>query len=385
MWTEFVRSVSEDRVQEWFESGWRYENGLVMFALRQAGRHLGSASILATVDRWLDAVIAEDGVIRGYQAADFNLDNINPGKLLWSGVGAEQGGGKYRRAVERLMDQVRHQPRTASGGFWHKKIYPEQMWLDGIYMAAPFVLEYGLKYDAPEWVDEALAQVALIDAHTREPVSELRYHGWDESRREAWANPETGCSSQFWGRSVGWLAMALVDLIEGLPETHPGMGPLTDTLTQVADGLVRVQNPATGLWWQVLDRPQVPGNYEEASVSAMAVYALAKGVRLGVLKGALAEAARLGYQGIEQRLCRRDRDGGLHLTQCNAVSGLGGSPYRDGSYAYYVQSPVVADEPKAVAALILAGVELERTEARIRAPGLLSTKGGTAVSKHQQK
>ncbi len=362
MWTEFAWRLAVDQRPALLEMGWRYETGLMMLALDKASRHLGSAEMLESVDRWLDRMVHSDGTIAGYRAEDYNLDNINPGKLLWPRTNGPQGE-KYRLAVERLMEQMRHQPRTQSGGFWHKQIYPQQMWLDGIYMAMPFVLVYGQNYHQFDWVDEAVNQVTLLYSHTRDPKSGLLYHGWDEARQQAWAHPDTGCSSQFWGRSVGWFIMALVDLLESIPKSYPGWVVLSGLLSQLATAVVRVQDPESGLWWQVLDRPHAPGNYREASVSAMVVYALAKGMRLGLLAANFYEPAVNAYRGIERRLCRRDGEGIVHLSQCNAVSGLGGSPYRDGSYTYYVTSPVVEDEIKAVAALILAGIEMEQQKA----------------------
>ena len=359
MWTEFARRVGDQSAAEMLRSGWRYENGFMILALYQAGRALNSEKMLATVQHWLDASIGADGTIAGYRADDYNLDHINPGKVLLSAVPREaRESSKYGRAIEELMKQMRDQPRTPSGGFWHKQIYPHQMWLDGIYMASPFLVGYGLEYHAPEWVDEAIRQIVLIDRHTYDAAGRLWYHGWDESRHEAWANPETGCSTQFWGRGVGWFAMALVDILEWLPPSHSGRRALVDIMTRVGEGLASAQDPESGLWWQVLDRPHWPGNYWEASASAMAVYALAKGVRLGVLGARFEECAQLGWIGLGERLVRKDASGTWHLIHCNAVSGLGGHPYRDGSYRYYVNSPVVEDDIKGVAAFILAGIEM---------------------------
>lgn len=357
MWREFANQYLSDPPAALFR--WRYENGFLMQALAAAGRSAASPALNDLVEAWRQSVVDSEGHIMGYAASDYNLDNIQPGQVLWERIG-EGDGQCYAIAIRHLIDQLRHQPRTTSGGYWHKQIYPNQMWLDGIYMAAPLMVRYGLEYAEPAWVDEAWFQIRLLEEHVRNAHTGLLHHGWDESGEEAWADPGTGRSSECWGRGIGWFAMALVDILALLPSEHAVRAPLARMFGNLCWQMALMQDQRSGLWWQVVDRAGEPGNYEEASVSAMMAYVFAQGVRLDVLDAEFAARARRAYTGIHDRLVRCDRSGIWHLTQCNPVSGLGGTPYRDGSYAYYVSSPVTEDDSKAVAALILAGVAIDR-------------------------
>ena len=262
-----------------------------------------------------------------------------------------------------MRQQLIFQPRTPGGGFWHKLRYMNQMWLDGIYMAAPFYSEYAQLFDDPGVFNDVARQFRLIDEHTSDARSGLNYHGWDAAKIQPWANPETGCSSNFWGRAEGWYAMALVDVLDFFPTDHPARAESIAAFQKTARGIVKWQDPQTGLWWQVMDQGARKGNYQEATASAMFVYALAKGVNQGYLPRDYVPAIEKGYAGIINNLIKPDGDDRWSLTQCCSVAGLGGSPsdgkMRDGSFGYYVGEPVVSDDLKGIGPFILAGIELQ--------------------------
>jgi unsaturated rhamnogalacturonyl hydrolase len=337
---------------------WHYEEGLALKAIDQVGRATGAAGYLHFVKDTADLFVGPDGAIRTYRADEYNLDQINPGKVLFP-LYRDTGDERYRKAILLLRGQLERQPRTDSGGFWHKQIYPHQMWLDGLYMAAPFYAEYARTFGEPAGLDDVAHQFILAERHTRDPGTGLLYHAWDESRQQRWASPDTGCSPHFWGRAMGWYAMALADALDFFPADHPRRQEILAIFERLAEAVARVQDQATGLWYQVLDQGGRAGNYLEASASCMFAYALARGARLGYLPASSLAAARKGYEGIVRDLISVDADGLLTLDRICAVAGLGGNPYRDGSYEYYVGEPVAANDYKGVGPFILASLEIE--------------------------
>jgi unsaturated rhamnogalacturonyl hydrolase len=257
------------------------------------------------------------------------------------------------------MKQLENQPRTHEGGFWHKKIYHYQMWLDGIYMSSPFLAQFAKTFNRPDAFDEVSRQIFRIESHTRDHRTGLLYHGWDESRAQEWADPLTGCSKSFWGRAMGWYAMALVDTLDFMPKKHPARKTKISIFEHMAEALVHYQDSRTGLWYQVVDQGERKGNYLEASASSMFVYALAKGVRKGYVGREYAAAAKRGYEGLVRQLITLDADGKVSLTQICSVGGLGGSQRRSGTFDYYVSEPVVANDLKGVGAFIMASIEAD--------------------------
>ena len=338
---------------------WHYEHGLQVMAIQKAGESTGEERYLRFVADWIDHFVQPDGTIRTYRADEYNIDQINAGKLLY-GAYERTGDDRYRKAIELLREQMRTHPRNQANGFWHKQIYPYQMWLDGIYMAGPFLSEYALRFNEPETFDDVVYQILLIDKHTRDSKTGLLYHAWDESRQQRWCDPQTGLSKYFWGRAVGWYVMAIVDVLDHLPQDHAGRSGLISILEQTASAVVRVQNDATGLWYQLLDLAGRQGNYFEASASAMFVYAFAKGVREGYLDQDYLLSARRGYHGLLQNLIKVDSRGFLTLENVCGGAGLGGVPYRDGSYEYYISEKIIPNDPKGVGPFILAALEMER-------------------------
>jgi unsaturated rhamnogalacturonyl hydrolase len=309
----------------------------------------------------IDAFVQPDGAIRGYHVEEYNVDRLNTGKALFA-LYEQTGDTRYKHALDLLRSQLDRQPRTRSGGFWHKQIYPNQMWLDGIYMADAFWAQYEHAFpsisEASAW-DDIAHQVMLIEQHTRDPKTGLLYHAWDESRQQRWANPETGCSPHFWGRAMGWYGMALVDILDLLPPDHPRQADLIAILQRMMAAAARVQGQRSRVWYQVLDQGTRAGNYLESSASCMFVYAMVKGVRREALPGEYLDIARRAYEGIIKQFVAVDDAGQVHLTGTCRSAGLGGTPYRDGSYEYYVGEPVVSDNHHGVGAFILASVEVE--------------------------
>ncbi len=340
---------------------WHYEPGVVLLAIRELWLKTGEDKYYDYVKRNIDEFVDADGDIRTYRLGEYNLDQINEGKLLFV-LYDTSGDERYKKAIYLLRKQLQTQPRTGEGGFWHKQIYPHQMWLDGIYMASPFYAEFGSKFGEPAAFDDVIHQILLIEKHTRDSKTGLLHHGWDESREQKWADPATGCSASFWGRAMGWYAMAIPDVLDHLPEAHPQRDRLVKVLETTVAAAVGVQDPATGVWYQVLDQGNRQGNYLEASASCTFVYAMAKGIRKGYLDHAYLGAARRGYDGILEQFISSDDAGLVNLGGICSVGGLGGEPYRDGSFEYYIREPVVSNEHKGVGAFILASVEMERLE-----------------------
>lgn len=339
---------------------WRYEDGLALYAVAEAGRRHGRHDLLSSVSAVYESLVAPDGAIAGFRREDYNLDQINPGRLLFD-LGRERGDPRYARAIDTLRAQLEAQPRCVSGGFWHKGLYPNQMWLDGLYMAEPFYLRSALEGGDAEAVADVLLQFRLAESVCRDEATGLLHHAWDESRRQAWADPASGKSPNFWGRAMGWLAMALVDCLALLPPGHQGAEALNGALRRLLTALLRFADPETGLWWQIVDKGSSPGNYLEISASSMFIYALARGLNLGLLSGeAFGSAAAKAWTSLVKGFVTRDEKGLFSLGGICAVAGLGGSPYRDGSYRYYLSEPVVSDDFKGVGPFILAALEMER-------------------------
>jgi unsaturated rhamnogalacturonyl hydrolase len=342
---------------------WDYSAGLFTLSLLKLNEQVHNPDYVKFAENTIGSFITPEGGIQGYKVAEYQLDAINPGKTvlaLWQITHDE----RYQKAATLLRRQLDTQPRTGDGGFWHKQRYPNQMWLDGLYMGGPFYAEYARLFNGPvSDYDDIAKQIRLVAAHTYDPVTGLFYHAWDESKEQPWAVKTTGTSSNFWGRAIGWYAMALVDVLDFFPTNHPARPEIIATFQKLCAGVVKYQDAKTGLWWQVMDQGNRQGNYLEATASAMFVYALAKGVNRGYLSREYAIAAIKGYDGIIKNLIKDDGGGRWSLTQCCSVAGLGGSPgnskMRDGSFDYYVSEPIVNNDLKGVGPFILAGIELQ--------------------------
>lgn len=329
---------------------------------------LGSAiDLLGTTDpkynayanAYIDYFVQPDGIINGYKTEDYNLDRVRPGLNMLE-LYKRKGDEKYKTAIETLVTQMENQPRTQSGGFWHKKIYPYQMWLDGIYMGSPFLARYAKDFNQPKWFDEVTFQIQEIYRETLDEKTGLLYHAWDESRKQRWCNPETGQSKHFWSRAEGWYIMAIVDVIDYLPENHKDRAAITGILNNVCAALLKVQDEKTGLWYQVLDMGGKEGNYLEASGSAMFIYTFAKGAKKGYLDKKYLDIAEKSFDNMVKLMIKTGDDGLPVLTNTCGACGLGGNPYREADYNYYVTEKQVENDQKGVAPFILAAYELNK-------------------------
>ena len=351
---------------------WTYEEGVLLDGITAEWHTTGNADyfryLKETIDPHLDGDASSTTPILGYPADQHSLDNIKTGQNLLT-LYRVTGQVKYYRAAKYVRDQLRLQKRTASGGFWHKDIYPNQVWLDGAYMAGPFLAEYGATFHEPEDFDEVVHELLLMDQHMRDPRTGLMIHGWDESKQMPWADKATGLSPEAWGRAMGWYGMALVDVLDWIPLNHPQRPALLAALDRTAKAIVKYQDPTTGLWWQVLDKPTQAGNDVEASASSMFVYTLAKGVRMGYLPQSDEATARRGWEGIQKKFVTTDAEGHLTLNGTVKVGGLGGKPYRSGTFDYYTHEPVIANDAKGLGAFLLAGSEMEQSVTQSVAQG----------------
>ncbi len=338
---------------------WNYQTGLFLKSILDLWHVEKEDKYLHYVEKIIDSFVDEAGNIKMYKMEDYNIDKINSGKVLLELYKITEND-KYKKAAMILRKQLASHPRTKEGGFWHKKRYPWQMWLDGIYMGSPFYARYSQLFNEPEGFDDVVKQIVLIDSHTRDPKTGLRYHGWDESNQMAWANPETGCSPNFWGRAMGWYAMALVDVLDYLPENFAKRQQVQFILSDLLQAIIRYQDDDSGLWYQVVDQAGRDGNYLEASASSMFVYALAKATQKKYVTADYLPTARKAYEGILKHLIRVDSDGSVNLLNVCSVAGLGGDPFRDGSYEYYINEPVVENDLKGIGPFIMASLLMKK-------------------------
>ncbi len=336
-------------------SSWNYTTGLLMQAMDDLAAAVGDPRFADYARRTIDSYLTEDGRILGYEAGEFNIDHINPGKMLQR-LQARHPGPRYRAAIGALAAQLAKHPRTSEGAFWHKQRYPHQLWLDGVYMGMPFLAGVGVAEGDDHKVEEAVREFTIARTHLRDPRSGLYYHAWDEAKKQNWADPQTGRSRFVWARGLGWYAMALVDILDVIPPEKTELRkPLLAVIPELAESLVRHQD-ATGVWFQIMDMPKEPGNYREASASAMFTYFLAKAVNEGYLPASFAPAARKAWAGLVDEFVAVHADGSVHLTNVVEVGGLGYG--RDGSYRYYMSERVIDNDPKGLGPAILAGLQL---------------------------
>ena len=341
------------------EPQWDYVHGLNLLAFSKLYEKTGDQKYFTYIKNYYDRFVNEDGTINTYVRSKFNIDMINPGKVLFF-LYDQTGDEKYKLAADTLRDQLNDHPRTSEGGFWHKKRYPSQMWLDGLYMGAPFYAEYIMRYGNPEELNDVYKQFELIEKHLYSDKTGLPRHGWDESRDQKWSDKGTGLSATHWSRALGWYAMAIVDVLEVVPSQDEKREWLVSRLQNFVDQAVKYQDE-TGAWYQVTDLGDKKGNYLEGSGTAMLTYAIAKAVNMNVLPESYMAYAKKGFAGMEDQMISVDpANNVISLNNICAVAGLGGNPYRDGSFDYYLSEPVRANDAKGVGPFILAALELEK-------------------------
>ena len=339
---------------------WNYIDGCMITGILERYEITGEARFLDFADRFMSGFVEEDGRIRTYDPAEYSLDNVNPAKNLFSMYDLT-GKERYRKAIELVRSQLSTMPRTPEGNFWHKLIYPNQVWLDGIYMALPFYMEYEKRFDAQKDCEDICRQIANVEIRMRDPKTGLYYHGYDASRKMYWADPDTGCSPNFWLRAEGWFILGLVDVLEimmDLPMQAESVH-LQHMLLDLAKALSKYQDPS-GLWYQLIALPELEGNYLETSGTALISAALLKAVRLGFLPESFRAVGEKAFYGIVDRRLTKNADGTPCVTGICLVGGLGGEQHRDGSAAYYLSEPVVQNDAKGVGPLLLAYTEMLR-------------------------
>ena len=341
---------------------WNYTNGLVCLSMQRLAEATKDETYWNYAQKYADEMIGDDGVIQNYKFDEYNIDKVNSGKILFALFDRTKNS-KYRKAIELLREQMKTHPRTSEGGFWHKKVYPNQMWLDGLYMGSPFLAQYAKTYNEPALFDDVANQITLVARHTYDSATNLFFHAWDESKQQQWANKQTGKSLHAWGRAMGWYAMALVDVLDYFPKDHKRYAEILTTTDQMAKSIVAAQEKESGLWYQVLDQPRREGNYLESSASTMFTYFLFKAMNNGYIDKNYQSAATKAYEGILKRFIKVE-NGVTSITDVCAVAGLGGNPYRSGTFEYYISEPKRDNDPKAVGPFIMMCLEQQKLNNR---------------------
>ncbi|GIP27768.1 glycosyl hydrolase [Paenibacillus sp. J23TS9] len=341
-----------------YQGKWSYDYGVVLKGFELLWNQTGDRRYFQFIQDNMDYFVQEDGMIKGYRLDEYNIDHINNGKMLFV-LYNETKQEKYKQAAVLLRSQLQSHPRTSEGAFWHKQIYPYQIWLDGLYMGSPFYLEYVLAFEDGKNAEDVTRQFILCEQHTKDAETGLLFHAWDEKRAQPWCHPETGLSENFWGRSLGWFVMALVDVLALLPESHQDYKELSRILNDTLTAIRKYQDADSGVWYQVLNQGSRKGNYLEASASSMIVYALAKGIRLGVLDDSWYETLDRAYHGLIAEFVLETKEGWVNLNKNCQVAGLGGADQRDGTYAYYISEPIVTNDQKGLGAFLQACGEYE--------------------------
>lgn len=349
-----------EKLRQGKKSDWNYIDGCMITALLSMADITGDGCYFDFAENFIDYFVLEDGSIRDFKLDSPNLDDINEGRVLFR-LYAETGKEKYRKAADFLMERLRQHPRTFEGNFWHKEIYPDQVWLDGIYMAQPFYALYEKNFGTGDYSD-TVHQIEIVHDRMLCPQKGLYFHGYDASRKAFWADPETGCSKNFWLRAMGWFSAALIDLIEIIPESRE-RASLCSIFSDLMENTSRYADAATGMYWQVVDQGGRDGNYLETSGSCMIAYSMLKGARLGVIRNEYAAKGAKTFNGIVNKYLSFE-NGELRLGGICLVAGLGpeNNRRRDGSYEYYISEPVVANDAKGVAPMVLCYTEVIRRD-----------------------
>lgn len=348
-----------ERIRSGAEPHWNYIDGCMLRALLRLGKLRGDTRYAAFCRDFLVYYVKSDGTMLGYDEASYNLDNICEGNALidlYDMTGEE----KYLRAIERLQGQLLRQPRTYEGSFWHKLIYPEQVWLDGLYMAQVFRLRRSNLLNANEY-DDILMQFQTVRKRMYDPETHLYRHGYDASGKAFWAD-EKGLSSCVWLRAMGWWLAALADTAVEWRDEHPGKAWLRDCLAEALDGLLPYRDAQSGMFFQVVDQGNRAGNYPETSGTALAAYACLRARNGGVLDSRWRDTGLSLLHAIEKNALE-EQNGRLTLKGICLVAGLGpeNNKRRDGSFEYYISEPVVCDEAKGVAPFLMAYAEAAAT------------------------
>ncbi|MBV1908058.1 MAG: glycoside hydrolase family 88 protein [Kangiellaceae bacterium] len=334
--------------------------GLQPLAYYELASLTGDKNHSEVIEKVTATFITEEGDIRKYKQKKFNIDSVAPGRNLLK-LYKDTNHKKYRTAAGHLRKQLAEQPKTTQGAFWHKQKYTSQVWLDGVYMGMPFLAEYAMMFEEGQQQTDTLEQVVkefrLARKYLKDKQTGLYYHAWDEQKKQDWADKETGRSSYFWGRGLGWFVMGLVDVLDHLPKEKSELrNELIEIANELAEGIAKVQDPTTGTWWQIMEQPASVGNYRESTASAMFVYFFAKAINNNYISSTYRKNATRGYQGLINEFVLSHQDGSISMTNQCLVAGLGFG--RDGSYQYYMSEPIWKNDPKGNGPFIFSGIEM---------------------------
>ena len=350
-----------EKILQGKKSTWDYIDGCMIKAILEMYAITKDKKYFDFADAFIDYKVNEDGTIEGYDVSELNIDNVNAGKTLFE-LYDLTGKEKYRKAIDLIYSQIEQMPRTKEGNFWHKNIYPNQVWLDGLYMCQPFYMEYETRFNNKKNYDDILNQFAQVVKNMRDPKTGLYYHAYDSSREMFWCDKVTGLSQNFWLRALGWYSMALLDTLDKMDTSCTKLyEQLKEVFIELMEAMVKYQDES-GMWYQVVNLGGMEKNYLETSGSSIMTYALLKGVRLGFLPKSYCENGKKAFHGICDKYLSTDDEGNLHLGGICLVAGLGGKKMRSGTFDYYMSEPVVNDDAKGVGPFLLAYTEMLRLE-----------------------
>lgn len=347
-----------EKIKSGKPSTWNYIDGCMIKAILDLYAIKGDEKFLKFADDFIDYFVQEDGSIKSYDPKEYNIDNVNAGKTLFE-LYKLTGKEKYKKAIETIYSQVKEQPRTEEGNFWHKMIYPNQVWLDGMYMGQPFYMQYEVEYNNCENCKDSYHQFLNVYKNLRDPKTGLYYHGYDYSRKAFWCDKVTGLSRNFWLRALGWYAMALIDTVSVMPDSMTEeKEKLSSIYKELIDSMLKYQTE-NGMWYQVVNLGGIPGNYLETSGSSIFAYAIMKSVRMGILDERYFKYGEKAFNGVCEKYLS-EKDGELQLDGICLVAGLGpeNNTRRDGTFGYYMSEPVVSNDAKGVGPLVLAYIEI---------------------------
>ena len=340
------------------KSKWDYKMGFVLDGFEKLYLKTKDKKYLNYIKNYVDEMIDSTGNIKNYKLNVYNVDNLNPGKLLFN-LYEETKDSRYKNLTGILRTQLETQPRTPSGGFWHKQIYPNQMWIDGLYMAEPFYTQFTVKYEKGKSLDDIARQFELAHDHLVDQKTGLVYQCWDESKEIAWANKQTGTSPTIWGRGIGWYMVALVETLDYFPKSHPKQKVLVEYLNQISKSANEYKSES-GLWYQIADKPQLYANYVEPSASAMIIYAFAKGANKGYLPSTYKSIAKKSFESFIKEFVKIDKSGEVNIKNVSPSVGLGGKPFRDGTNDYYLNGKTKDNGAIGFGAFLLSAIELNK-------------------------
>jgi len=348
-----------EKIRAGKKSTWDYIDGCMIKAILEMYAITGEQKYIDFADGFVDFKVNDDGTINGYNVDELNIDNVNAGKTLFE-LYDITGKEKYRLAMELIYSQIQKMPRTKEGNFWHKKIYPNQVWLDGMYMGQPFYMEYDTRFGNKAHYADIQKQFSNVIRIMRNPLNGLYYHAYDESREMFWCDKVTGLSQNIWLRAIGWYSMALLDTYD---KADPAETEIRDMLANafidICEAMIKYQHES-GMWYQVVNYGEMDNNYLETSGSSIMAYAILKGVRLGILPKEYSEYGEKAFDGVTREKLSVDESGDIHLDGICLVAGLGGDNRRPGTYDYYMSEPVVKDDAKGVGPYLLAYTEIRR-------------------------